>query len=83
MGTAGYLPPEIEKNIFYKTTDVWSLGVCLWMLITCNKPFSYDNDTHDYTFPTDEHCEQMEKMSPLLCEFFSSIFHIDPKKRIT
>jgi len=85
VGTRGYLPPETEENEFHKTSDIWSLGVCVWILVTCKSPFYYnqEEDYHDFTFPTEEHTELMEEMSPLLCDFFSSIFRIQPEERIT
>ena len=85
VGTRGYLPPETEEYEFHKTSDIWSLGVCVWMLAIGRKPFYYDEDSdrHDFTFPTAEHTELMEEMSPLLQDFFTSIFRIQPEERIT
>ena len=84
VGTRGYLPPEIENDEFHKTSDVWSLGICIWMLFAGRKPFIYDKDkhTHDYAFPTAAHIEIMSEMSPLLRDFFTSIFHAKPEHRI-
>ena len=84
VGTLGYLPPEIENDEFHKTSDVWSLGICIWMLFAGRKPFIYDEDKHkhDYAFPTAAHIEIMSEMSPLLRDFFTSIFHAKPEHRI-
>ena len=84
VGTQGYLPPEAEKARFHKTSDIWSVGVCVWLLATGEKPFYYniEEGCHNFTFPTAEHSELMKDMSPLLRDFFISIFRIEPERRI-
>lgn len=78
VGTEGYVAPEIINSEFNETSDIWSFGICIWRLATRTIPFQY----YDYTFPTREHSEKMEKMSTLLCSVFHSVFQICPEKRI-
>ena len=39
IGTARYLSPEVAAGSFSSRSDVWSVGVCLYMLMTKEAPF--------------------------------------------
>ena len=39
-GTIGYTAPELFKGYYHQNSDIWSLGVCLWALVTGHLPFS-------------------------------------------
>jgi serine/threonine protein kinase len=38
-GTVGYTPFEIYQGYYHKNSDVWSIGVCLWIMLTGEMPF--------------------------------------------
>ena len=84
VGTRDYLPPEVYKKRFHKTSDIWSLGVCAWTLYTGEKPFEYEEDDQlrDYIFPAERHMKHFKKMSSGLQDFFLAIFRKEPEVRI-
>ena len=43
VGTSGYSPIETYKREYNYKTDIWSLGICLWILLTGNMPFNHKN----------------------------------------
>lgn len=49
-GTLPYLPPEIMANISYDPliADIWSLGVCCYVIMNDGLPFSMGNDAMMY-----------------------------------
>ena len=54
IGTEGFIPPELNKGIKGYFTDVYSLGITLYKLLTCKKPFILDDGSIDYNFIDDE-----------------------------
>ncbi len=92
IGTTGYVPPEVYKGSFSATSDVWSLGVSLWVLTTGIPPFLQRLQRHisdaqglerAYTFPTHDHYRRMRHMTAGLRDVFRGIFVQDPNKRMT
>lgn len=45
-GTSLYLCPEGLKKVFSSKSDIWSLGICLSMLLTGDFPFYGDEDEY-------------------------------------
>ena len=43
VGTRGYSPIEIYEGYYSDKSDIWSLGVCLWVLLTKEQPFKHKN----------------------------------------
>lgn len=43
IGTRGYSPIEFYNGFYSYKSDAWSLGVCLWVLLTGKKPFNHKN----------------------------------------
>ncbi|KAK8888590.1 hypothetical protein M9Y10_033321 [Tritrichomonas musculus] len=45
VGTPGYMPPEVVAGKEYdEKCDVWSLGVCLFLMVSARLPFTPSND---------------------------------------
>lgn len=91
-GTTGYASPEVYQGSFFATSDVWSLGVCFWILNTGAPPFlkrhkRHISDAQDlvraHIFPTRDHDRQMRYMTAGLRDIFRGIFLADPRARMT
>jgi len=50
MGTAGFMPPELNKNIYGPFTDIYSLGITLYISLLCKKPFILECVNIDFDF---------------------------------
>jgi serine/threonine protein kinase len=48
-GTLDYMPPELFLKCFYDgpKSDIWSIGVCIYILYDLNKPFGNNLETQD------------------------------------
>lgn len=57
IGTPGYVAPEVVLGIPYnETSDLWSLGVVMYMLFTKRQPFEHNDLDEAYpevSFPSD------------------------------
>lgn len=71
-GTVGYTPFEIYQGFYHKNSDVWSIGVCLWIMLTGEMPFIHsklfykggDNyNKSEFFFPNDYHIECKKKFN--------------------
>ena len=84
-GTPGYSAPEYRNSEFTHTSDIWSYGICIWILATGEKPFNIDRKTkcRNYTFPSKKHMRKINNMPPLLRDIFYAIFQAKPEDRIT
>lgn len=80
-GTHQYVCPEVLGGFYTETSDIWSLGVILWILKTGDYP--YDNiellnevnikDFNNYSLLNNDHFKSLMK----------KIFILDPYERIT
>jgi serine/threonine protein kinase len=72
-GTTRYMAPEIGNNLYTRSCDVWSLGVCVYRLV-------YDGNfpPKSYSYPYDENCD---KLSPEIVKFMKRCLDVDPIKR--
>eukprot|EP01065_Artemidia_motanka_P034687 TRINITY_DN4238_c0_g1_i1.p1 TRINITY_DN4238_c0_g1~~TRINITY_DN4238_c0_g1_i1.p1 ORF type:complete len:624 (+),score=151.36 TRINITY_DN4238_c0_g1_i1:89-1960(+) len=91
VGTLRYAAPEVFQGHFEGTkydpfiADVWSLGVCLYVMLTGAFPFSVgtvvdEEKTRDALFRSD--FEQPEDCSAEACQLLDKLLEKDPRKRI-
>lgn len=92
-GTRGYSPPEIYRNAYHRNSDVWALGICIWILLVRTYCFHHKNLNHTYNFdnfpeqefyfPNKKQVELMNKynLSEPIRKLFIEIFKIFPLDR--
>ena len=78
IGTLLYCSPEvIYRNMYHINSDVWSLGICIYGLLTKQKLFN----EHEINNPEKKY-KRFNKFSPELQDLLQKIFVVNPKKRI-
>jgi len=78
-GTPGYMSPEmVNKKGYGKPTDVYSLGVILYILLCGFPPFD-DDDMFVYEFPSPE----WDTISNEAKDMVNKLLELDPKKRLS
>ena len=91
VGTRGYAPYEIYKGTYYPETDVWSLGICLWILLTGTAPFDHNKlsflnkskiTDKDFIFPNKYHNKFKSQLSADAFDLIDQMLIIDPDERI-
>lgn len=86
VGTPGYTPPEIVAgNEYGEECDIWSLGVCLYCMLTGALPFTAQS--HDYLALVEE-AEKLQLpgrtgMSPQAADLIKRMLQPRPDRRIT
>ena len=96
VGTKSYIPPEIWYDYYHKNSDMWSIGVCLWTVMTLEYPFKLGKISKlganlknkirkRCQFPTERHTKLMEDLdfNDDLKDFFIKAFTFAPSKSIT
>ena len=82
LGTKIYNSPEVSNLRYHANSDVWSLGVNLWAMITGNIPFLELKEGTDVFFPNKFHLTYKPLMTQNLWDLFTHIFVVDPIQRI-
>ena len=54
MGTEGFSPPELKRNIYGYFTDIYSLGITLYTSLLGKRPFILDCGSIDFDFNDNE-----------------------------
>ncbi|KAK3520662.1 hypothetical protein QTP70_029811 [Hemibagrus guttatus] len=88
LGTPEYVAPEILSYEPVSTaTDMWSIGVLTYMMLTGDSPFLGDEKQKTYLNVSkgivDYSEEVFEGISHLAVEFLKSLLHLDPSNRAT
>ena len=95
VGTKSYTAPETWSGVYHKQSDIWSVGVCLWCMLTGQYPFDVDTlDKNDkdtlqfieklFIFPQKIHLEKMNDLNfdENLKDLLHRVFTFDAKSRI-
>ena len=90
VGTLGYAAPELFNGSYHKNSDIWSLGVCLWALVTGHWPFSRasfsqhpDKIAMYCAYPQISHQKYIHLFSEPQWQVISGIFKQRPEERMS
>jgi serine/threonine protein kinase len=83
-GTPTYMAPEILSGKPYdpKKSDIWSLGITLFMLATGKKPFEHQNMAQLIKLITSGEYSLPESIDPGIKDLIKALLNPDPDKRI-
>merc|ERR1719430_89348 len=87
-GTPEFVSPEVVGYDFISTgSDMWSLGVICYILLSGLSPFMGDTDAETYSNITsltyDFDCEEFDEISEEAKEFISCLLEEKPAQRMT
>ena len=87
VGTTNYAAPEIYDKLYNNKSDVWSLGVILWILKTGNYPYIINNK-HTNVEVSIQGIESFNRYElvndcKIFCDLMSNIFQEKPSNRIS
>jgi len=88
VGTPEFVAPEVVNYDFISTgTDIWSLGVICYILLSGYSPFMGDNDTETYNnisnVQFDFDLEEFDSISENAQDFISQLLKKSPRTRLT
>ncbi|KAG7243525.1 hypothetical protein INR49_011081 [Caranx melampygus] len=88
LGTPEYVAPEILSYEPISTaTDMWSIGVLIYVMLTGESPFQGDSKQETYLnisqVNVDYSEETFEGISPLAVDFIKTLLVKNPRKRAT
>ena len=86
-GTPYYISPEVLKGKYHAESDIWSMGVLLYFLVSGLKPF--EGDTREELFGKisksqfDFNRDEFKKVSAECKDLITKLLKKESKKRIT
>ena len=91
VGTRGYTSLELYRGNYNNKCDAWSLGVCLWILLTSCAPFNHKNvprrcqeedfPFQDFYFPNAGHISRQDEIGDNLFNLIKNMLSPFPSNR--
>jgi calcium-dependent protein kinase len=86
LGTLAYVAPEVLDSSYTSQCDMWSLGVCAFILLAGYMPFSGNEREQIRNIKIGRYAERPERWAKVSAEakrFVMSLLDVDPSKRLT
>ncbi|KAK1425343.1 hypothetical protein QVD17_20694 [Tagetes erecta] len=82
IGTRGYMAPEIVRGKPYgRKCDVFSFGICLWEIYSCDMAYTFDLDKIKYEIYKDMRPSMHVNCPRSLAQLIERCWDTDPRKR--
>ena len=82
-GTPYYIAPEVLTGSYGRECDMWSLGVCIYQILTGRMPFDGDSQQEVFGKISKGNFEMPRHISEDCQDLLSKLICVDPTKRIT
>ena len=82
-GTPYYVAPEVLSTSYGKECDIWSLGVCLYQMISGRVPFDGETETDVFEMIKAGKYSKIEHISPECNDLIGKMICVDVLKRIS
>ena len=87
IGQPCYMSPECINGNYFKKTDVWSLGVIMYLLLTNKLPYDGKTDEDIFAlikhYPPDLTSPEVKKKSLFAIDLLKKMLFKDPITRIS
>lgn len=82
-GTPYYIAPEVLTGVYGKECDIWSLGVCLYQLLTGKMPFDGDSQGEVFGKIKSGDFHMPKRLSPEVQDLLKKMMSVDVSNRVT
>lgn len=83
LGTPYYIAPEVLSRNYGKECDIWSLGVCIFQMLTGEMPFDGSSRKEVFNKICRGEFDAPDHLSDEVVDLLVKMIKVDPTKRIT
>lgn len=83
VGTPYYIAPEVLTGNYGKECDIWSLGICIYQLLTGQMPFDGESQEEVFDKITSGEFDIPNHLSDQCKDLLKQMICVEPSKRIS